>query len=353
MPDWTPHIRARLSALHLDLHALGYSAERSETFCRTLLDRVRALPPVRTASLAHFIPLGGRTTLGTVTASSQPPDVGASAEAALNFVWPQFFETLDLTVVRGRTFADADLIGPPTGAIVNRALAARLWPNRDPIGQELSLDGPGGPFVKVVGMARDASLTQHARPAVYFPGRPANDVLALIASVDGDPARILRLIEGEVRALDAEVAVVLSDTLRHHIDGRLEAERNLSRILGVFGGAALGLAAIGLYGLVAYTVVARRREVGVRVALGAQAGDVLRLFVFDAARLVVAGMTIGLPLVIGVTTVLAGSFFGVQVADPIPIGAVALVLSAVILTASYLPARRALRVDPAVALRAD
>jgi predicted permease len=336
-------------AVEFDLRALGYSGERSEAFVRTLLDRVRRVPAVREASLAHFIPLGGRTTIGTVTtrASSVSTDTGA----VLNFVWPRFFETLDMAVLRGRAFAEADQIGSPAAAVVNQALATQLWPHRDAIGEELSLDGPGGPFVQVVGVVRNASLTGNARPAVYLPGRPTDTSLALLAWVDGDSAQSLRAVEREVRSLDARVAILRSDTLRHHIGERLEAERALSRVLGVFGAAALGLAAIGLYGLVAYTVVARRREVGVRVALGARAGDVLRLFVVDAGRLVVAGIVVGLPLAIGVTMVLEGSFFGVQIADPVAIGTVALVLAGVVVTAAYLPARRALRVDPAVALR--
>ena len=217
--------------------------------------------------------------------------------------------------------------------------------------EELSLDGPGGPFVQVVGVVRNASLTENARPAVHLPFRPTDTSLALLAWADGDSAQSLRAVEREVRSLDGRVAVLRSDTLRHHIGERLEADRALSRILGVFGAAALGLAAIGLYGLVAYTVVARRREVGVRVALGARVRDVLRLFVFDAGRLVVAGIVVGLPLEIRVTIVPKGSFFGVQIADSVAIGTVALVLAGVVVTAAYLPARRALRVDPAVALR--
>jgi putative ABC transport system permease protein len=163
-----------------------------------------------------------------------------------------------MAILRGRVLAEADQIGGPAAAVVNQALAAQLWPDRDAIGEELSVDGPGGPFVQVVGVARNASLTENVRAAVYLPGRPTDNGRAPRLGGRRKSTQSLRAIEREVRAVDGRVAVLRSDVLRHHIDERLEAERKSSRIFGVFGAAALRLAAIGLYGLVAHTVVARR-----------------------------------------------------------------------------------------------
>jgi ABC-type antimicrobial peptide transport system permease subunit len=245
---------------------------------------------------------------------------------------------------------------PAATAVVSEALARRHWPDRDPIGQRFSVDGPRGPFLEVVGVARDTTvdeLTENATPMAYLPGSRGADDVALLAWIEGEPASALRGLESDVRALDGSVAVFEAKTMQQHIADRFEGERGLSRILGLMGAIAVSLAAIGLYGAIAYTVARRTREIGVRIALGAQRRDVIGLFVHDAARLAVVGLAIGLLLAIGLTALLAGSLVGVRVADPITLGAVSLVLAAVALLAAYIPARRAVGIDPIAALRAE
>jgi predicted permease len=343
-------------ALSFSLHMHGYSDERADAFYRALLERVRAQATVRSASLATFIPLGGRVGVAQLSLPDRPADPDVQApRVAINFVWPQFFETMDIRIVRGRALGDADMLGAASTAVVNETMARRFWPERNPIGQRFSTTGVGGPFVEVVGVARDTivdEFTEDPMPAAYYPGRAREDV-ALLAWVEGDQATGLQMLEAQVRSLDASVAVFDPKTLAQLIGERLDTERALSRLLSVFGALALLLAAIGLYGVVAYTVVRRTREIGVRVALGARAGDVVRLFVTDAARLALAGLIVGIPPAIGVTVLLAGSIVGVRIADPLALGGVTALLAAVALLAAYLPARRATRVDPVVALRAQ
>jgi predicted permease len=348
--------RGRL-AMSINLRMHGYSAERSEAFYRALLDRVRARPGVRSASLAMLVPLGGRVWVGGLTFPDRPEDPDArQPRVAFNFVWPRFFDTMEIPIVSGRGLNEEDMLGTPSTAVVNQTLARRHWPDRDPIGQRFSIDGARGPFVEIVGVSRDTivdEFTEDPLPTAYLPGTGATDEVALLAWVDGDAASGLRALESEIRALDSSIAVFEPKTLDQHIGDRLDGERGLSRLLGLMGVVALTLAAVGLYGVVAYTVARRTREIGVRIALGALPHDVVHLFVADAARLALIGLACGIPPAIGVTALLSGSIVGVRVADPIAIGAAVIVLTTVVLAAAYLPARRATRIDPLVALRAE
>ena len=344
-------------AMSFNLQMHGYSAGRADAFYRTLLDRVRAQPGVRSATLAARVPLGGIVDVGRITLPDRPADPDTQPRrVAFNQVWPGFFETMGIPIVRGRALTDADLVGAPATAVINQTLADREWPGRDPIGQRFSVRGERGPFLEVVGIARDTivdELNEDPFAFAYLPGGTMADDVALLASVDGDAIAGLRILEAQVRALDSSVAVFAPKPLAAHVADRMDGERGLSRILSVTGAIALTLAAIGLYGVIAYTVVRRTREIGVRVALGAQPRDVVRLFVVDAGRLAAVGLLCGIPPALAVTALLAGSVLGARFGDPAAIGGVIVVLGAVALLAAYLPARRAVRVDPLAALRAE
>jgi predicted permease len=344
-------------AMSVNLRMHGYSRDRADAFYRALLDRVRSTAGVRAASLASHVPLGGRVDVGQLQVAGRPHDPDArQPRVSTTHVWPDFFDTMGIRILRGRALANADLTPTPSTAVVNETLARRFWPDGDPIGQRFSVNGPRGPFVEVVGIARDTVVDEYTEdpwPVAYFPGGDSTGDVALLAWMDGEPAAALRTLEAHVHALDADVAVFQPQTIRQHMADRLDSERGLTRLLSVMGGLALGLAAIGLYGVIAYTVARRTREIGVRVALGAQAGDIVGLFVRDAARLALLGVGLGIPPAIAITALLAGSLVGVTVADPPTIGAVTLVLVAVSLLAAYLPATRAARVDPVVALKTD
>jgi predicted permease len=351
---FNPHGRVAMS-FNLRMH--GYSAERADAFSRALLDRVRSRPGVRSASLAALVPLGGRVEVGGLTLPDRPVDPDARLpNVAVNYVWPRFFATMEIGIVRGRALDERDMAGSPATAVVSETMARTHWPDRDPIGQRFSMQGARGPFVEIVGVASDTitdELNERPWAFAYLPGRAANNDVALLAWVDGDRAQALRSLESEVHALDSSVAVFAPKTLEQHIADRQDGERGLSRILGVMGAIAVTLAAIGLYGVVAYTVARRTREIGVRVALGAQPRDVVRLFVADAARLALVGLAIGVVPAVGVTALLASSLVGVRIADPPTIAAVTTILSIVVLLAAYIPARRATRIDPLAALRTE
>jgi predicted permease len=348
--------RGRIAlAFNLKMHR--YTPERAGAFQRALLDRVRSRAGVHAATLAAFVPLGGRVALGGLSVPGRPSDPNVRLpRVAFNQVWPQFFETLDIRIVRGRPLTDADMRTPRTTAVVNQALADREWPGQDPVGQRLSLQGPGGPFLEVVGVAANTIVDELGEPPMamaYLPGDRVDNDVALIAWVDGEPGEALRSLEADVRALDGSIAIFDPKTLDAHIADRMDSERGLSRMLSVAGAIALALAALGLYGVVGYMVARRTREIGVRMALGARPAGLVRLFVADAARLALIGVACGLPPAVAVTAVLASNLVGGRVGDPAALGAVTSVLIVVVLIAAYVPARRALRVDPIVALRAE
>lgn len=349
-----PHGRVALS---FNLRMQGYTPERADAFQRALLDRVRSRPGVRAATLASFVPLGGRVVIGGVSLPDRPQDPDLPLpRVAFNHVWPGFFETMRIPIVRGRPLGDADTVGAAATAVVNQTLAERHWPGQDPIGRRFSLDGPRGPFVEVVGVAANTlvdELVEDPMAFAYLPGRSPDDDVALLAWVEGDPSAALRMLEAELRGLDGNIAIFAPKTLEAHIADRMNGERGLSRVLAAAGALALALAALGLYGVVAFTVARRTREIGVRLALGARPSDVVRLFVTGAARLALVGLACGLPPAFAVTAVLASNLVGGQVGDPLAIGAVTVVLTLVVLIAAYVPARRAVRVDPVVALRSE
>jgi predicted permease len=344
-------------AMSYDLHLHGYSAERAAAFHTGLLERVRALPGVKAASLAKRIPLGGTVEIAGITLPDRPVDPDLRPpRAALNSVWPGFFETMGIPIVRGRALSSADLTATPLTAVVNETLAKQQWPADDPIGQRFSINGTKGPFVEVVGVARDTivdELNEAPFQAAYLPAGNIRDEVALLAWVDGEPGAALRMLERQIRELDGSVAVFAPQTLAAHIADRMDGERGLSRILSVTGVIALALASVGLYGVMAYTVARRTREIGVRVALGAQPRDVVRLFVAEAGWLAAIGLLVGLLPAVGVSALFASTLVGVRVADPIAIGSAVMVLGTVSLLAAFVPALRAVRVDPLVALRSE
>ena len=344
-------------SMSFNLRMHGYSDERAGAFQRALIDKARGVPGVVSATLASMVPLGGRVWVSQLTFPDRPADPGARPErVSVNYVWPGFFTTLAIPIVAGRPLDERDMQGQPSAAVISETMARQYWPGRNPLGERFSTDGPRGPFLEVVGVAGDTIIDQLGeRPwsAAYLPHRRNGDEVALIAHSETPPAESLRLLEVALHALDSTVAVFQPMTLRQHIAERLDGERAMSRLLSVVGLLALTLAAIGLYGVVAYTVARRTREIGVRIALGAQPRDVVRLFVADALRLALGGLAGAAVPAFAVTAALANSLVGITVGDPSTMVAVLIVLTAAILIAAYLPARRATRVDPLIALRTE
>jgi len=357
MAAWTTNIGFTYEdrvTVSTDLRLHNYDDPRARVFFDKALASVRALPGVEGATLAHLVPFGGRVYVYRATLAGAAE--AGQERVSVNRVWTGFFATLKIPLLRGRDFTEADLKPGSDSAIISETMAQRLWAGTDPIGQRFSLDGPAGPFHTVVGVARDVQIdefTERPWPAAWLPHTGEAGEVVLLAASSRPAAQVLQEIEGVIRGLDPNLPVYMARPLRSYVAERLDGERALSKLLALCGGLAIGLAALGLYGITAYGVARRTREIGVRMALGATRDDVLRLFVREGLALAVRGATWGILPAMAATYALSGLFVGVFPVDLVTLGGSALVLAAATLAAAYVPARRATRVDPIYALRTE
>jgi predicted permease len=344
--------RALMAPINLGL--LRYDKAEGHVFYRDLLARVQAQPGVEQATLVRFPQVGSSFAQFQVfTEQSEPGSEGMST--GFNVVGPNYFRTMETTLLRGREFTEADREGAPGIAILNETLAARLWPNEDALGKRVSVAGPKGPFLEVVGVARNSkyrTLGETPRPYVYLPLSQSYDPkMTLVVRTTGEPKAIAPIVREQIRALNANLPIADVQTLREQLELTLLPSRIAAWTLGAFGALALLLAGIGIYGVVSYGAAQRTREIGVRMALGAKEKDVLGLVLWDGLIVIGAGLAIGLLLAAVATRVIASFLYGVGATDPLTFIAVPLLLGSVALLASYVPARRAVKVDPLVALR--
>ena len=336
----------------------GYDQARAEAFFRELLGRARALPGVQSASLAFSIPLGIYNDGARVYAEGQalPPSERVPG-AGFNPVSPEYFATLGMHILEGHAFTDADTAASPPVAIVNQTMAARLWPHRDPLGQRFSYKSASGPYVTVVGLVRDAKTTGllDATGMYFYVPQTQNyksiHVLQVRTSIP--PESLAASVAGLVRTLDPGMPmyeVMTMDQAMQGANGYFLFKMGAG-FTGVLGGLGLLLAVVGVYGVVSFTAGRRRHEIGIRMALGAQRGSVFGLVIRQAATLVCAGVGIGLVAALTCTRILASLLVDVSSYDPVTYASVAVLLLAAALLACYIPARRAMKVDPMVALR--
>jgi predicted permease len=356
----------RVVALSFDLGLQGYTPERSNAFLGILGRRAAGLPGVESIAFTSQVPLGERNIGIEVSlegGTTPAPDVERDdsrlgLESYEHVIRPGYFATIGLPIVRGRDFTTADNPGGPHVAIVSEQLARRAWPDQDPIGKRLSINGAEGPFLVVVGVAREALLAgtqERARPIVYLPQLqlPETMALTLLVRAGGDAAPLASALRREISALDRDLPVYGVQTLAQYRSDRLAEFRLGSSLIATFGALALLLATIGLYAVVAFAVGQRTREIGIRVALGALERQVIGLFVGQGARLTALGVGIGLLLSVLVVKLLSSLFLGLTLADVPTMLGVAALLATVSLCASWLPARRAAKVDPLQALRSE
>jgi putative ABC transport system permease protein len=363
-------VRTFLNSLHADLgfqrkdllvaevEPRGNRAAMAE-FYRQLVERVRALPGVRQATLAMRPPLWrseGGAAQG-VDIPGRPLAPGSTTpRVKFNIVAPDYLSTLGIPLLRGRDFDQHDGPEAQKVIVISQTMAHRFWPNEDAIGKFVHLgDDPDSGVRQVIGIAGDArinSVEEVAEPYFYLPYAQTNkETMLLLAETRGDPLRLSSPIRAEVARLDRRAPVLEISTLGLVIRSSIWDEQITATFVGVLGGLALFLSAIGLYGVVSYTMVQRTREIGIRMALGAQRRDALRLVLGEAVRLTVIGLVVGVAGAIATTPLLAKMLYGVHPRDPITFAAVAVLMTAVALAASYFPARRATKVDPLVALR--
>ena len=346
--------RALMAPINLGL--LRYDKTEGHVFYRDLLARIQAQPGVEQATLVRFPQMG--SAFAQFQVFTEQSEVGSEGmSTGFNVVGPNYFRTMGTTLLRGREFMEADREGAPGIAILNETLAARLWPNEDALGKRVSVAGPKGPFLEVVGIARDSkyrTLGETPRPYVYLPLSQSYDPkMTLVVRTTGEPNGITPIVREQIRALNANLPIADVQTLREQLERTLLPSRIAAWTLGGFGALALLLAGIGIYGVVSYGAAQRTREIGVRMALGAKEKDVLSLVLWDGLIVIGAGLAIGLLLAAVATRVIASFLYGVGATDPLTFIAVPLLLGSVALLASYVPARRAVKVDPLVALRSE
>jgi predicted permease len=290
-------------------------------------------------------------------------DLGAPGEGSVdldhNVVGPEYFATLRTPLIAGRDIvvSDVEAAGGRYGVVVNQALVELLWPAEDPLGKEIALPGPEGSKGHVVGVARDGryrGIREAPRPYVFRPlgeGTPRN--LTLIVRTEPGAQGVATAVRGLVRHLDPAIAISEVRTLEQHVAGALIQTRVATFLLAVFGALALLVAGIGLYGVLAYGVARRQREIGVRMALGARREQIARQVLGEGMRLTLVGLGVGVLLSVALTRFVHGLLYGVGPTDPLTyiVVAVTLVIAAVL--SSWLPASRAMGVDPMTALRAE
>jgi putative ABC transport system permease protein len=332
-------------------------AQRTQFFDQ-LLDRARLIPGVKSAGAISQLPLSGYSMMGRFGVEGQAPEEpGKGRPMPIGVVTPAYFQAMEIPLVQGRLFNPRDAEKMPDVAIVNESFAKKFWPDQTPIGKKV---GAGcdkelcRTVVGVVGDIRHEGLGEEAPPEIYLPHHQFQlPGLSLVLKTTGDPLAVLTAVRNEVRVLDKDQPVALVQTLEEHISESVLQPRLLTTLLSVFAGVGLILAAVGVYAMMSYSVSQRRREIGIRISLGAMKADILRLVVGQALFLVVFSLVIGLAGALGATRLLRSLLFNIGIWDPLTFAAIIVLLPLVAIFAAWLPARRAAEISPMAALRAE
>jgi putative ABC transport system permease protein len=325
-------------------------------FREQLLQQVRALPGVRSAALATTLPLGAVASRQTFLVDGQDAPPERAPMAVVDAVSPGFFRAMGIELRRGRTIEESDRRPAPPVVVVDESLAKLWFPKGDAVGRRLILPGlspQSRQIVGVVGAVKRTGLDADSMPQVYLPlDENPSRFLSVVLRADGDPTILAPAVRRAVWSVDRNLPVEI-DTLQGALDESLAQTRFNTRLISVLGVLALALAVVGIYAVMAYSVARRRHEIGVRLAMGGQKGQIVELVMRHALALTAIGLAIGLLGALVVTRLVAGLLFGVTSTDPATFIALPLLLGVVALAASYLPARRATRIDPAIALRTE
>ncbi len=346
-----------LAIVSTDLSIAGYDDARGQQLFDRAVERIRALPGVESVALASRLPFSLNFNQGQFFV----PDRMSSATDAVTLqradVSPDYFRTLGVPILEGRAFTDADKPGTPRVVVINETMAHRYWPGEDPIGRTIRLRGPDGPEYQVAGVSADYKVSfvnEAPQPYVLFAQtqRPGS-YWEIIARTHGNTAALLGEMQRQLLALDPALVVMDHETMDAQVGATLLPARAGAWIAGAVGLVALLLASVGLYGVIAYSVARRTREIGIRMALGARPGALLRLVLRQGLGLASIGLLIGCLLAAGVVRLLGSLLFGVSAADPVAWGVAAVTLLAVAGLANLVPARRAVRVNPSSALHLE
>jgi putative ABC transport system permease protein len=335
----------------------GYDERRGQAFYGQVLARVRALPGVAAAGLGRPVPFDtyGQTTPWFIGERANSRD--GTTRISTSITSDGFIAALGLRLVDGRDFTAGDSANAPAVMIVSRPVAARLWPGRSPLGQQVRYRGAEGPQVTVAGVVDDAKFAvigDIPGGRLYLPVRQHyRDWQTLVVHTRGDAAAVLPRLEQALASLDPALPIFGKTTMEEAVASGFSTSRIAAGFAGFFGALALLIASVGLYARVAGAVVERTREIGVRLALGCTPAGVLKLMMREGARLGAIGLGIGLVGAVGVARAMGGLLYGLSPGDPVTFVLVPLTLGVVVLLATYVPARRAVRLDPVAALRSE
>jgi len=349
-------LTARLS---LPLERYGEDSKRAAVM-QDFLSRAKAVPGVEAAGLANLLPLTGRSDWsfdieGKVTGPNDPPLPAVEYRA----VSGDYHKALRIPLLRGRMLSDSDGFDAPHVVVINETMARVIFPGQEPLGQRVRLHGrdPKAPWATIVGIVKDVrewGLDQPARPVAYYSVTQRNPMGAyLVVRTRQSPGTLLASLQAELRAVDRDLPLYDVAPMEAVVDSSVSQRRFSMLLLGIFAGVAVVLASLGIYGVIAYTVTQRTRELGIRMALGARQADVFGLMVGQGMRMTLLGVGLGLVLALGLGRLLSALLYGVKAHDPLTFAGVAVLLAGVALVASWLPARRAAKVDPALTLRSE
>jgi predicted permease len=344
-------------AISFDVSLQGYKEERGRAFQKQVLERARALPQIENAALTDYLPLGlnyNDSTIyieGTEFKGASTLPIAIPIESS-----PGYFDVLGIPL-RGRDFRDDENKKESRFAIVNETFAKKFLQGQDPMGRRFNWHGPKDPFFEIVGIVPDGkynSLGEDPKPAVYTPlYQDYSGTVTLVARTHGDPKQVLAALRGVVQELDPSISVYAAKTLKEHMGTSLFPARMAAIALGSFGVLALILAAVGIYGVMSHVVAGRTREIGLRMALGAQLSDVQKLILKQGMFLAAIGSLCGLAISLGGVRMMKSLLYGVSTSDPLTFTFVAVLLAGIAFLACWIPARRASRVEPMIALRTE
>jgi putative ABC transport system permease protein len=355
-PGFNP---ANLLTMNVALPLAKYpNPQQRVEFHNRLIERLAVLPGVNAAGFTSVLPFSSNFDGRRLAVEDQPKPPGAETSVDLYIITPDYLRTMAIPLRRGRPLTEGDTEEAPKVALINETMARTLWPKQDPLGKRIKFPGSERnpqPWRTIVGVVADVAqyaLDRQPPMQIYLADAQYSvSFMTLVVRTARDPAGFVPAVRNEVRAMDKDQAVFGIATLEELIGTSIALRRFLMLLLLGFAAVALVLAAVGIYGVISYTVTQRTHEIGIRMALGAQASDVLRLIVGQGLRLVLSGVVIGLVAAFGLTRLLSTLLFEVSATDPLTFASIVLLLAVIALLACWIPARRATKVDPMFALR--
>jgi len=336
----------------------GASVAETSAFYDELFKRIEALPGVESVGAVTRLPLTAAGVSTTIDIEGRAVPVAERPEVEFRRASRDYFRTLGIPVLKGRSFNEQDRAGSASVVIINEAAARLFWPDEEPVGRRIkTIPNPAAPWSTIIGVVGDVrhfGLDAEPRPELYISfdqGPPSGPFLVIRTS--GDPLSAVGAVRAQIQSINKDQPLGSIQTMAQVLDASVAARRFNMLLLGLFAGLALALAAVGVYGVISYSVSQRTQEIGVRMALGAQARDVLGLILGQGLKMVVAGVALGLVAALAVTRIMSSLLYGIGATDPTTFIVISLLLAGVAMTACYVPARRATKVDPITALRSE